>query len=182
MILFRWGLILHWILAMTNSCHWLRWVTRFPCDIFGFFVATVYLQKGVQVLTRLGDDGDFYLSVMVALLVFIVAYLCGTLGTSGLFTHIIRILFQDYGTPLTIIFFTGFVHIGRMDTVHVKTLPTGVAFEPSTDRPWLVHFWDLSAPQVFLALPFAVLLTILFWFDHNGASFPLPMPLRISRC
>jgi len=166
---FSWSLILHWILAITNSCNWLRWVTRFPCDIFGFYVAFIYLQKGVEVLEHLDDGNGFYLSIVIALLVFMVAYLCGVIGTSSLFKHWIRILIKDYGTPLTLIFFTGFVHIGRMARIDIEVLPTSIAFMPTDDkRNWLVDFWELRVGEIFLALPFAVLLTILFWFDHNG--------------
>ena len=43
---------MHWILAITNACNGLKYVTRFSCDIFGFYVAFIYLQKGIQVLTR----------------------------------------------------------------------------------------------------------------------------------
>lgn len=168
---------------MTNSCNALRWVTRFPCDIFGFYVAFIYLQKGIQVLDRLGDGSPFYLSIMAALLVFTVAYVCGELGTSGLFRQPIRVFLKDYGTPLTLIFFTGFVHIGRMRNVELEVLPTGIAFEPTSGRPWLVRFWDLGVGDIFTALPFAVLLTILFWFDHNvssliaqGSEYPLRKP------
>ncbi|KAI5297070.1 hypothetical protein KEM55_005179, partial [Ascosphaera atra] len=89
----------------------------------------------------------------------------------------------DYGTPLTIVFFTGFVHIGHMRSVHVETLPTSKSFFPTPDRGWLVHFWDISVGDVFLAVPFAILLTILFYFDHNvsslmaqGTEFPLRKP------
>lgn len=96
------------------------------------------------------------------------AYICGELGTSSLFRHPIRVFLKDYGTPLTIVFFTGFVHIGRMRDVQLEVLPTSTAFFPTSDRNWLVNFWDLSVGEVFMALPFAVLLTILFWFDHNG--------------
>ncbi|GAO18918.1 hypothetical protein UVI_02030870 [Ustilaginoidea virens] len=173
-----WSLILHVILAVTDSCNCLRWVTRFPCDIFGFYVAFIYLQKGIQVLDRLGHDTPFYLSVATALLVFMVAYVCGGLGTSPLFTHRVRVFLKDYGTPLTIIFFTGFVHIGRMRSVQLEKLPTGVAFEPTSERQWLVRFWHLSPGEIFTALPFAILLTVLFWFDHNaqGSEFPLRKP------
>ncbi|KAB5575857.1 anion exchange family protein [Coniochaeta sp. 2T2.1] len=179
-----WSLVLHWILAITNSCNWLRYVTRFPCDIFGFYVACIYLQKGVQVLDLLGSGEEFYLSITVALLVFIVAYVCGELGRSSLFTHQVRVFLKDYGTPLTVVFFSGFVHIGRMRAVHLENLPTGIAFEPTFEqRSWLVDFWNISVSDVFLALPFAVLLTILFWFDHNvssliaqGTEFPLAKP------
>ncbi|KAI9149264.1 putative transporter [Paramyrothecium foliicola] len=178
-----WSLILHWLLAITNSCNWLRWVTRFPCDIFGFYVAFIYLQKGIQVLERLGDSSDFYLSIVAALLLFMVAYICGALGDSSLFRHPIRVFLKDYGTPLTLIFFTGFVHIGRMRQVHLEVLPTTIAFMPTSDRSWAVNFWDLSVGEIFTALPFSILLTILFWFDHNvssliaqGSEFPLRKP------
>ncbi|PON24005.1 hypothetical protein TGAM01_v207016 [Trichoderma gamsii] len=178
-----WSLILHWILAITNSCNWLRWVTRFPCDIFGFYVAFIYLQKGIQTLERLGSDSAFYLSIVAALLLFMVAYICSELGSSSLFRHPVRVFLKDYGTPLTLVFFTGFVHIGRMSEVHLAVLPTSKAFEPTADRGWAVNFWDLSVGQIFTALPFAILLTILFWFDHNvssliaqGSEFPLRKP------
>ncbi|KAI0011178.1 HCO3 transporter family-domain-containing protein [Xylariaceae sp. FL0662B] len=178
-----WSLVFHWILAITNACNWLKYVTRFPCDIFGFYVAFIYLQKGIQVLTRFGDEAPFYLSVMVALLVFMIAYACGELGGSPLFRHPVRVFLKDYGTPLTVIFFTGFVHIGRMRSVELEKLPTSDAFFPTADRGWFIHFWDISVADVFLAIPFAILLTILFYFDHNvssliaqGTEFPLRKP------
>ncbi|TGO66352.1 hypothetical protein BOTNAR_0063g00340 [Botryotinia narcissicola] len=178
-----WSLVMHWILAITNSCNGLRYVTRFSCDIFGFYVAFIYLQKGIQVLTRQGSGEPFYLSIVIALLVTIVAFLCGVVGDSPLFQHYIRVFIKDYGTPLTIIFFTGFVHIGKMRDVDLSTLPTSRAFYPTTDRGWFVHFWDVRVSDVFIAIPFAILLTILFYFDHNvssliaqGTEFPLRKP------
>ncbi|KAJ5582406.1 hypothetical protein N7535_001026 [Penicillium sp. DV-2018c] len=120
---------------------------------------------------------------MVALLVLMCAWICGELGNSNLFKRWIRKFLEDYGTPLTIIFFTGFVHIGHMRDVDVATLPTSKAFFPTPDRSWLVRFWDIDVGDVFLAIPFAVLLTILFYFDHNvssliaqGTEFPLRKP------
>ncbi|KAF1926689.1 uncharacterized protein M421DRAFT_102412 [Didymella exigua CBS 183.55] len=180
-----WALLFHWVLAATNSCNALKYVTRFSCDIFGFYVAFIYLQKGIQVLTRQWEvsDASAYLSVMIALLVTAVAYLCGVVGQSTLFPRHVRKFIEDYGTPLTVIFFTGFVHIGRMSSVELLKLPTGKSFAPTADRGWFIHFWDISVGDVFLAIPFAVLLTILFWFDHNvssliaqGTEFPLRKP------
>lgn len=165
-----WALVMHWVLAITNSCNWLRYVTRFPCDIFGFYVAWIYLQKGVQILVLLGEAEPFYLSTMAAILVFSIAYFCSELGNSTLFHHYVRVFIKDYGTPLTVVFFTGFVHIGRMRDVQLEYLPTSKAFFPTADRGWLVNFWDIRTADVFLAIPFALLLTILFWFDHNGET------------
>ncbi|KAL8952095.1 MAG: hypothetical protein Q9222_001963 [Ikaeria aurantiellina] len=181
----NWSLVMHWILAITNSCNGLTYVTRFSCDTFGFYVAFIYLQKGIQVLTRQWATGEAaaYLSITIALLVLMSAYLCGVIGNSPLFQRYVRKFIEDYGTPLTIVFFTGFVHIGRMRTVDLQTLPTSKAFFPTQDRSWFVHFWDIDVADVLIAIPFAILLTILFWFDHNvssliaqGTEFPLRKP------
>ena len=55
-----------------------------------------------------------------------------------------------------------------MSSVDLQTLPTSRPFFPTLDRGWLVHFWEIDVGDVFIAIPFAVLLTILFYFDHNG--------------
>ena len=165
---------MHWILAITNTCNALTYVTRFSCDIFGFYVAFIYLQKGIQVLTRqwgMAGETSAYLSIMVSLLVLMSSYICGIVGESNFFRRYFRKFIEDYGTPLSIIFFAGFVKIGQMKSVHVETLPTSKAFFPTVDRSWLVNFWDMDVSDIFLAIPFAVLLTILFYFDHNGLIF-----------
>lgn len=162
---------MHWIAAITNMCNALTYVTRFSCDIFGFYVAFVYLQKGIQVLTRqwtLENESSAYLSITLSLLVLMSGWVCGEIGKSGLFHRWVRKFIEDYGTPLTVVFFTGFVHIGHMRDVELTTLPISRAFFPTIDRSWLINFWDMDVADIFLAIPFALLLTILFYFDHNG--------------
>jgi hypothetical protein len=105
---------------------------------------------------------------MVSLLVLMVAYGCGIIGHSNYFQRHVRKFIEDYGTPLTVVFFTGFVHIGKMNSINLQTLPTSKAFFPTMDRGWFIHFWDINVGDVFIAIPFAMLLTILFYFDHNG--------------
>ena len=34
------------------AVQFLKYVTRFSCDTFGFYVAAVYVQYGIQVVTR----------------------------------------------------------------------------------------------------------------------------------
>lgn len=174
---------MHWILAITNACNSLTYVTRFSCDIFGFYVAFIYLQKGIQVLSGqwgLAGDTSAYLAIMVALLVLMTGFACGVVGGSNLFQRHIRKFIEDYGAPLTIIFFTGFVHIGRMRDVNLQTLPTSKAFFPTQDRSWFIRFWEIDVADIFIAIPFAVLLTILFYFDHNGtySLHPTSPPLN----
>jgi len=49
---YLWGAILHWVAAAMNTVKGLKYVTRFSCDTFGFYVAAVYVQYGIQVVTR----------------------------------------------------------------------------------------------------------------------------------
>jgi len=62
-------------------------------------------------------------------------------------------------------------------------LPTSKAFFPTIDRSWFISFWEIRISDIFIAIPFAILLTILFYFDHNvsaliaqGTEFPLRKP------
>ncbi|KAK9369165.1 HCO3 transporter family-domain-containing protein [Lipomyces kononenkoae] len=187
-----WSMVMHIAIAISNGVNGLRYVTRFSCDIFGFYVAFIYLQKGIQVLTRQfgQSDTEGFISIMLALLVLIFGYMCHLVGdNSSLFRRPVRQFLADYGTPLVVIFFTGFIHIGKLRNYDIETLPTGRAFHPTASgtpaRPygWFIHFWQISVGDVFLAIPFAVLLTILFYFDHNvsslicqGKEFPLKKP------
>ena len=131
----------------------------------------------------MAGEPSAYLSLMVALLVLGTAYICGVIGNSSLLQRYVRKFVEDYATPLTIIFFTGFMHIGRMRNVNLQTLPTSKSFFPTQDRGWFIHFYDINVGDIFLAIPFAILLTILFYFDHNvssliaqGTEFPLRKP------
>lgn len=71
-----------------------------------------------------------------------------------------------------------------MRDVSLATLPISQAFLSTINRGWLVNFWDIDAADIFLAIHFALLLTVLFYFDHNRAvtastptsTLPQPSP------
>ncbi|GMM48991.1 Bor1 protein [Pichia kluyveri] len=188
-----WSMLFHFILAFTNSVNFMRYVTKFSCDVFGFFINIVYIQKGIQILTHqfsLTDTAGAFASIMLALIMAIFGISAQIFGTkSHYLSHNIRSFIRDYSTPLCVIFFTGFIHFGgRLDDVKFPKLPITRSFHP-TDTinrgpNWLIHFWeDITVGQVFLAIPFAILLTILFYYDHNISSlmcqsseFPLKKP------
>ena len=180
-----WAMVFHFILAITNSSNALRYVTRMSCDVFGLFVQVVYCQKGVQILIAQFEAGDAsaFLSIAIALMVFVVGFIIKAAGHSKLFKHLVRLVLVDYSTVATVIFFTGFSHIGRMANTDLLTLPVTQAFRTTSGRGWLVDFWTLPPTDIFTALPFGILLTILFYFDHNvsslmaqGTEFPLKKP------
>lgn len=130
---------------------------------FRFYVAFIYLQKGIQVLAlqwRAGD-GAAHLSISISLLVLMFGYACSWLGNSSLFKQPVRVFLKDYGTPLAIVFFTGYQYFGKLGHVDLEHLPVSKAFSPTINRNWVVRFWDIGVSEIFLAIPFATLLTIL---------------------
>lgn len=82
------------------------------------------------------------------------------------------------------IFWVGFSHIpGRIKDAGLSRIPHTRAFYPTVDRSWLIDFWNLPVKWVFVALPIGILLTLLFYYDHNVSSmgaqakqYPLKKP------
>ncbi|CAH01142.1 Bor1p [Kluyveromyces lactis] len=176
-----WSMITHFLLVIVNSVCLLQYVTTFPCDIFGLFINVVYIQKGIQILTRqfVDENSDFnlasgYSSIMVALLMAIFGLAFKFFQLTPLLTYTMRTLISDYSTALSVVFWSGFIHFGGLlDSVSFQKLPITKAFAPTrhgdSRQTWLAY-QDISVGDVFLALPFGIVLTILFYFDHNVSS------------
>lgn len=193
---YLWSMVFHIIIAVGNYISFLRIISLYSCDIFGFFINMVYIQKGIQILSNQFDDVDLasgYCSVMIALLMVICGVGSNILGNYlHYFKPWVRKVFVDYGVVVLVIFFTGFIHFGgKLDDTDLARLPITQSFQPTRNgeiRPhgWFIHFWpgeNISVGDVFLAIPFAILLTFLFYFDHNVSSlmcqlkeYPLTKP------
>lgn len=188
-----WSMGFHFILAITNSVNFMRFVTKFSCDVFGFFINIVYIQKGIQILThqfKLTDTASAFASIIVALIMAIFGISAQLFGSKSHYLHShIRTFIKDYSTPLCILFFTGFIHFGGyLNDVNLPRLPITKSFHPTDTinrkSDWFIRFWEgVTVGNVFLAIPFAILLTALFYYDHNISSlicqsseFPLKKP------
>lgn len=188
-----WSMAFHFILAFTNSVNFMRYVTKFSCDVFGFFINIVYIQKGIQILTHqftLTDVGGGFASIVVALIMALFGVSAHFFGSkSHYLSPNVRTFIKDYSTPLCVVFFTGFIHFGGyLDNVDFPRLPITKSFRPTDTKnrqsDWFIRFWeDITVGNVFLAIPFAILLTALFYYDHNISSlicqsseFPLKKP------
>ncbi|AWU77292.1 uncharacterized protein C5L36_0D00310 [Pichia kudriavzevii] len=188
-----WSMLFHFLLAFTNAVNFMRYVTKFSCDVFGFFINIVYIQKGIQILSNQFEKGTVasgFASVMVALLMGIFGISAQFFGSKSQYLpYKIRTFIRDYSTPLCVVFFTGFIHFGGyLNNVDFIKLPITKTFRP-TDTvnrrdDWFIRFWEgVTVGNVFLAVPFAILLTALFYYDHNISSlicqsseFPLKKP------
>ncbi|KAJ7645644.1 HCO3 transporter family-domain-containing protein [Mycena polygramma] len=185
---YLWAAILHWIAAVLNFCNFLKYVTLFSCDTFGFYVAWVYLQYGVQVLTRQLDANPQnspgpLVSIILALLMLVTSFLFQYLSAQDFFHRHARRFLADYGMPIALIASSGMAYWGRFNATNPSTLPVGGAFQAAGGRDWLVKFWELDGKWVGVAFPFGFVLWVLFFFDHNvsslmaqGSEFPLSKP------
>jgi len=75
--------------------------------------------------------------------------------------------------PISLVAASAMAYWGRFNLANPETLPIGPAFKAANGRDWLVKFWNLDGKWVGIALPFGVILWILFFFDHNVSVSPL---------
>ena len=169
-----------------TGCNFLKYVTLFSCDTFGFYVSWVYLQYGIQVLTRqfvpISSPGaqGVLVSIILALLMLVTAFLFQFLSETPYFHRHVRRFLADYGMPISLIACSAMAYWGRFDAANPLTLPVGGAFQAAGGRNWLVKFWELEGKWVGIALPFGIVLWILFFFDHN-VSVSIVTPLDYSQ-
>ncbi|KXT04267.1 hypothetical protein AC578_7892 [Pseudocercospora eumusae] len=182
-----WAAITHWMSSIFNWCDYMRYITDFSSNSFGTYVSIIYMIKGVEELVANFDQSNLaagYLGIIIALCFWATVTWLENMGDTILFKPYYRKLLSDYAYPIATIFWTGFSHIpGRIKNAGLPRIPHTRAFYPTLDRPWLIEFWNLPVKWVFVALPIGILLTLLFYYDHNVSSltaqakqFPLKKP------
>ncbi|SCV68754.1 BQ2448_875 [Microbotryum intermedium] len=181
-----WSAITHWIIAIFNISDYTRFITDMTSETFGLYVGVIYIQKGVELLVYefdLSDQAGWF-SVVVAILFALSVYFLERTATLSFGPFWLRKCITDYAFAAGIIFYTGFVHIpGHIKETGIEFLQVTRAFYPSTDRSWVIRFWDVPVKWIFVSLPFGCLVTLLFYFDNNVSSvmaqsrgFPVKRP------
>ena len=169
-----WAAIIHWLIAIFNLVTYVRFMTNFTAEIFGFYVGAVYVQKGIEFIVEEFRDSSTkgFMSVLIAFGFFFSYWALTHIGQSNYFTKNIRDFLVDYAVILCVVFWSGFAFIpGHLRSTNIERLPTTSAYKPTVPtRSWLVDPSDLDVAYVFIAIPFALLVTALFYFDHNVSS------------
>ena len=200
-----WSFIMHSLLALTNAVRYMRYVTQFSCDIFGCFINIIYIEKGIQILIKQFNSGDInsdrphvdysvYASAMFQIVTAMCVLVFGLASVVFSKTRIgypwIRKFVADYSLPLIVTFFSGFTFFpGRIRKLQdIERLPIQSAFQPSEssrqfgrEHGWFIHFWNIRVGYVFLAIPFAILQTLLYYFDHNISSIMAQQPKYVFK-
>lgn len=79
----------------------------------------------------------------------------------------------EYAAAISIIIFIGMPHVGELANLDRQTLQvSSQSFRPSDPErsTFFVQFWHLPVGWVFAALVPAMIITVLFFFDHEVSS------------
>lgn len=185
-----WAAGFHIVAAVFNLCDFTRFITDMTSETFGLYVGVVYVQKGIELLTREFaplplNNATGWFAVSIAVLFCVTVYFLTLVGSSTYLPFQLRRLVGALAFVAGCIFWTGFSNIPghTMNEVPIARLPITKSFFPTLDRGWAVDFWHIEVRWVFVAAPLGLLVTLLFYFDHNVSSvmaqarkFPIRKP------
>lgn len=184
-----WTAVLHFLLCSVNAPAFLvSWVSRFSEDVFGLLISIIYIVNAIQDLVNFFDNPDYsldaqYFCFILCTGVCILALYLHNARKWKLFSHLARDLIADYALPISCIIWTLFTYLPHFEPTR-ETLPflviSGI-FVPSTSTGRIGSSWFpnlLSIPNWAIAsavLP-AILVTLLFWFDHCVSKLSSELP------
>lgn len=168
---------MHILLAVFNAHDWtMCYVTTFSSEIFSLLNSIIYFHKAIQELQRAHDRlsfAAFLYSIIGAVGTMLVAIFLSTAEKwKPLFHRHVRMGLAEYAAAISIIIFIGLPHVGELDALDRETLQVSTTFRPtSPDRSvFFVKFWELDVKWIFAAIVPGLIITILFFFDHEISS------------
>ena len=177
-----WSLIhagwMHYILAIFNAHDWtMRYVTTFSTEIFSLLNSIIYFHKAIQELQRAHGTlsfAAFLYAIIGAISTMLVAIFLSTAERwAPLFHRYVRMGLTEYAAAISIIIFIGMPHVGELAGLDKQTLQVSDhSFRPSDPNrsTFFVQFWHLPIAWIFAAVIPGLIITILFFFDHEVSS------------
>ncbi|RDA94702.1 hypothetical protein CP533_6712 [Ophiocordyceps camponoti-saundersi (nom. inval.)] len=168
---------MHLLLAALNAHDWtMRYVTNFTADIFSLLNSVIYFHKAALELKRTHAAvslAAFLYAVIGAFGTCLVAVLLSTANSWRPLLHrYLRLGLAEYAAAISIVLWIAIPHIGELDRLDHQRLQVQTQLRPSApDRTvFLVRFWRLPLPWIFLSIIPAAIVTVLFFFDHEISS------------
>ncbi|KAI9825139.1 MAG: hypothetical protein M1819_000597 [Sarea resinae] len=144
--------------------------------IFSLLNSVIYVHKAIQVLQRAYDSTSFasflYSIISTTGTLFLAVLLSTAEIWRPIFHRYVRMGLREYAAAISIITLVGISHAGRLETLDQQFLAVSKSFRPSSpDRSvFFVQFWHLPVTWVFAALIPGLIITVLFFFDHEVSS------------
>lgn len=176
-----WSLIhaawLHYLLAIFNAHDWtMGYVTTFSTEIFSLLNSVIYFHKAIQELQRAHANLSFaaflYAIIGAVGTMLFAIFLSTAQRWKPLFHRYVRLGLSEYAAAISIILFIGLPHIGELKELDKSSLQVSASFKPtSPDREvFFVRFWELPLRWIFAAIIPGIIITMLFFFDHEISS------------
>ena len=166
-----------YILAIMNAHDWtMRYVTTFSTEIFSLLNSIIYFHKAIQELQRAHDSlsfAAFLYAIIGGIGTMLLAIFLSTAESwKPLFHRYIRLGLTEYAAAISIITFIGLPHIGELAILDKSTLNVSTSFKPTNPERdvFFVQFWHLPIKWIFAALVPGLIITVLFFFDHEVSS------------
>ena len=168
---------MHYLLAIINAHDWtMRYVTTFSTEIFSLLNSIIYFHKAIQELERAHRGlsfAAFLYAIIGAIGTMLLAIFLSTAESwKPLFHRYIRLALTEYAAAISILVFIGMPHIGELASLDKQTLEVSTSFKPtSRDRSvFFVQFWHLPISWISAAIIPGMIITVLFFFDHEVSS------------
>nr|XP_036588987.1 hco3-transporter family protein [Colletotrichum truncatum]KAF6800629.1 hco3-transporter family protein [Colletotrichum truncatum] len=154
----------------------MQYVTDFSADIFSLLNSVIYFYKAVRELQRtkaVVSLAAFLYSIIGAAGTCLLAiFLSTAMSWKPLFHRYIRMGLTEYAAAISIVFFIGMPYVGDLAHLDHNRLMVQKTFKPSSpDRNYFfVEFWKLPIGWIFIAIIPGIIITVLFYFDHEISS------------
>mmetsp|Transcript_1537 Transcript_1537/g.4505 ORF Transcript_1537/g.4505 Transcript_1537/m.4505 type:complete len:548 (-) Transcript_1537:34-1677(-) len=168
--------LMHMAVAALGWCDYIKYITNFSCHTFGLLIATIYAVVGwtsvVKYYTRSMPFAAALLQTIIAMGVVLVATFLSDARRWTLGTEKLRVFVSDYAPTMAIILWTGISKIGRAGHLGGDLPRVNVPrnFGTTDGRSWVLDFFSLEGWAIVLALVPALIILVLFIFDHNVSS------------
>jgi len=167
---------MHILLAVFNATTLVKHVTRFTTEIFSALIAIIYVVSAFEQLVAFfqGEsiEGALF-SLLIAFGSFYLAY-CFHYARSWIyFPRIVCKTMADLAVPISIGIFTGIAYLPKLNKIGTPFLEIPTKFtptDPARTGQWVIRYDGLPIWAFFAALIPALILTALFFFDHNVSS------------
>ena len=159
------------VLAMSNACVYINRFTRYAGEAFGALIALLFIQQAIKGLVEEFDvsTNNGLWSLFLAFGMLISSMIVRTARSWRFGVHWLRALLADYGVPLLVVAWTGVSYASTCNRVDTPNL-----WDESQDEPdsWNVTsiISDVPGKYVGAAVIPAIIITVLFFFDHNVSS------------
>lgn len=176
-----WASFFHVILACINFCELITLITRFSVEIFGCLIAIIYIYTGIVGIVEAYQGGRAHLEqgLFHLLIALGCAWLAMRLSEARhwkCFNSTWRDIIADYGPTASLVLWSAVPLIGLATEIDIDHIDVPNRFQTTNGRGWIVNLTDIEVSQVLLAIIPGLIITVLFFFDHNVSSLMAQAP------